>query len=89
MATQRNQNQSQGQGKQNIRRGPGDAELEGVTEDGVEVSASLEDTGEEILEAYTGEEGEEGESAGKRGGSGNFANDRERASEAGRKGGRQ
>ncbi|RYG64262.1 hypothetical protein EON77_19970, partial [bacterium] len=43
-------------------------------EDGEEVVATLDD--------------DAGDSSGERGGSGNFANDRKRASEAGRKGGK-
>jgi len=59
----------------------GNEELRGVTEEGVEVSASLDD------DEQSGTQGTRG-SSGQRGGGGNFANDRERASEAGRKGGR-
>jgi general stress protein YciG len=36
-----------------------------------------------------GDQGDEGEQGGQRGGAGNFANDRERASQAGREGGKR
>ncbi len=49
-------------------------ELEGTTEEGIEFEASMDD--------------DEDESSGKGGNPGSFAKDRERASEAGRKGGR-
>jgi hypothetical protein len=83
MATER----TQGQGK-----GGTGKQLEGVTDDGIEISASLDDEGEDSLEAGSedmdSEDTDEEGSGRQRGGSGNFANDPERASEAGRKGGR-
>ena len=74
MATQRTQGQD-GRGT-SARAGE---QMEGTTDDGIEVSASLDDD-DGALSADS--------ASGLRGGSGNFANDPERASEAGRKGGR-
>lgn len=108
MATDRNQSQSQGTRKSSPAAGrhagdddtqPGE-ELRGTTDEGVEISASLDDE-EDGLSADAEDDGDSladdgadtdqggaRSSRGRRSGSGNFANDPERASEAGRKGGR-
>ncbi len=69
--------------------GSEDDELVGETEDGVEIEGTLDDD-EGGLEAQGSNEADQSgtrSGRGKRGGSGNFANDPQRASEAGRKGG--
>ena len=83
MATQRTQGQD-GRGTP----GRTGEQLEGTTDDGIEVSASLDDDDGALSADSDSEDSEEEGSSGLRGGSGNFANDPERASEAGRKGGR-
>ena len=79
MTTGRTQNQSQtGKGNNDI------GELIGTTEDGDEVSATLDDDEGGVSDGQS----MQGNQGSQRGGSGNFANDRERASKEGRKGGR-
>jgi hypothetical protein len=99
MATDRTQSQSgnkrrgsQSQQGGNRTTDDSELELEGTTEEGVEVTASMED--DEALDGGSSASDESEESGGtsggrgSRGGSGNFANDPQRAREAGRKGGK-
>jgi hypothetical protein len=76
-------NQSQSQGKQ---KKPGnfsnEETLEGTTEDGVEVSASLDDGN--LSAESSDDDVEQGDTRERPSGSGSFANDRAKASEAGR-----
>ena len=99
---ERTQNRSKERARGSEVRGGSedDEQLLGTTEDGVEVSGSLDDDEELSAGAEEGDEalemdadGEADQSGtrgarGKPGGSGNFANDPDRAREAGRKGGR-